>query len=89
MVDAIQRQVELERMQIGAAELAPVVGQHVLELQPELGIEGQQVVVDQRHGRLGLFAGVQEAERIAVVGVHGAMQVDPSAVLRASSCPRP
>ena len=73
---AVERQVELIRMLLGAAELAAVVGQHRAHRQIELAIEGQHLVVQHRDGRFGLLGDVQEAERVAAEGIHHGMQVD-------------
>jgi hypothetical protein len=45
VLDVIQRQVEFERVRLGSAQLAPVVGPDLFELELVRSVERQHVVV--------------------------------------------
>ena len=71
MLDVVERQIELVRVSLGAAELAAIVGEHGFDRQVELFVERQDVVV-------------QEAEGVGAEGVDHGMQVDAT---EAFQCP--
>ena len=77
MLDLVERQVELVRVALGAAELAAVVGEHRPHRQIQVAVERQDLVVQHGHRRLRLLGDVQEAEAVAAVGVDHRVQVDP------------
>jgi len=52
--------------------------------QVEVSIERQHVVVQHRHGRLGLLGDVQEAEGIAAEGIDHGVQIDLADALEAA-----
>ena len=79
MLDLVERQVELVRVALGAAELAAVVGEHRPHRQIQVAVERQDLVVQHGHRRLRLLGDVQEAEAVAAVGVDHRVQVDRSA----------
>jgi hypothetical protein len=78
VLDVVERQVELVRVPLGAAELAAIVGEHGLNRQVELPVERQDIVVQDRHRGFRLLADVQKAEGVGAVGVDHGVQIDPA-----------
>ena len=68
--------VEFVRVLLGPAEFAAVVGEHGFHWQVQLAVEGQHIIVQNRHRRFGLLGDVEKAEGVAAVGVHHRVQVD-------------
>ena len=84
MLDAVEIQIQLVGVPLGVAELTPVVGEHGLDVQLALPIERQYVVVQDRHGGLGLLGDMQEGEGVRAVGIDDRMQVDLTHPLEAA-----
>ena len=76
VLDIVQRQVELEGVGLGAAELAAVVGEHGSHGDPAFDIERQDLVVQDQGGGLGPLAGVQGGEAVGTEGVDHRLHVD-------------
>ncbi|MXY38977.1 MAG: hypothetical protein F4Y62_04130 [Rhodospirillaceae bacterium] len=63
-------------MPLGSAALVTVVCEDDFDRQSALAMEGQRVVVQDRHRSLGLLGDIQEPQGLGPVGVYHSMQVD-------------
>jgi hypothetical protein len=73
---AVEGEVERERVVLGPAELTAVVGQHGTNADPTPGVERRHLVVQEEGCRLRPLAGVQGGKAVAAKGVDHRLQVD-------------
>lgn len=84
MLDAVEVKVEIVGVALGPAELPAVVGEHRPDRQVEVAVERQDVVVQHRHGGLGLLGDMEEPKGVGAEGVHDRVQVDPADAFEAA-----
>src|SRR5690606_32007729 len=79
VLDALGAQVDLVEVLIGtAAELAPVVRQHGLHLDPESVVKGQDLLMYKRHGMDRLLRDAKTREPYGTGAINGRLRVDPT-----------
>lgn len=85
MLDAVEVEVKLVGVALGPAELPAIVGQDRADRQVEVAVERHDVVVQHRHGGLGLCGDVKKpAKAQEPKGVHDPVQIHLADALQAA-----